>query len=134
MTHVCSDRQLHRILVEALGGSRASHAPAVFLARARSDAFRATGRTAWEHLRNAVRKARDKLRIELGPACRCAVAAPRPRLRVIQALGLGPFERLFLNQHALALVAFPRTTPLQHHGRQPRVLAGAPRDGRIAGG
>ena len=51
-----------------------------------------------------------------------------------QALGLGALERLLLNQQSLALVLLARTAPLEHHGGEPGVLAGAPREGRIAGG
>jgi hypothetical protein len=96
--HVRDDCQLHRLLVEASGRSRASDASGVLLARVRSDLLRPIGRAAGEELANACREARHELGVQFGAPFRLAVAAPRPRLRIVQALGFGAPERLFLDQ------------------------------------
>jgi hypothetical protein len=134
VTHMRGDRELHRLLGEALGGRRAAHAPTVLPARVRGDALGAIGRTAREHLANAFRKARHERRIEFHSPLHRALAPPRPRRRVTQAFDLGALQRRFRHQHALPLVPLPRANPLEHHRGQPGVRAGAPRKRRIARG
>jgi hypothetical protein len=98
VTHVRDDRRLHRLLVEAFGSRRASDASTVLLAGVRSDSPRPIGRAAGEELVNACREPRHELSVHFGAPFRLAVAAPRPRLRIVQALGFGALERLFLDQ------------------------------------
>jgi hypothetical protein len=86
------------LLVEAFGRRRASDASTGLLARVRSDLLRPIGRAAWVELANACREPRHELRVQRGAPFRPAVAAPRPRLRIVQALGFGALERLFLDQ------------------------------------
>jgi len=98
------------LLVETLHASRASHAAAVLLARVRSDSLCPIGRAARVALANACGESHQELSVQFSAPFRFAVAAPRPRLRVVQALGCGALERLFLNEYSLALVP-PRAAP-----------------------
>lgn len=126
------DRELHRVLIEAFGGGRPADTPAVLLARVVRDALSAIRWAPWEQLAYPLREPRHEFGIELGPPFRLPLAAPGACLRVVQALGLGALERVFLDEQSLALVPLARATPFQHHGGQRRVLTRAARQRSIA--
>ncbi len=128
---VRSDRELHRVVVEAFGGGRPPDTPAVLLARMGRDAVSAIRWAAWEQLAYPLREPRHEFGIELGPPFRLTLAAPGACLRVVQALGLGALERVFLDEQSLALVPLARATPFQHHGGHRRVLTCAARQRSI---
>ena len=133
MTHVRDDSQLHCLLVEAFGGCRASDASAVLLARMRGDSLRTLGQAAGVELPNACGESRHELSVQFGASFLLAVAAPCSRLRIVQTLGFGALERLFLDQQSLTLVLLPRAAPFQYHGGERGVLPRPPCERRIAG-
>jgi hypothetical protein len=79
VTHVCDDRQPHRLLVEMFGRRRASDASTVLLARVRRDLLGPIGRAAGLELANACREPRHELGVHVATPFRLAVASPRPR-------------------------------------------------------
>lgn len=132
MTQVRDDGQPHGLVVETLGSCRASHTSAVLLARMRSDLLRPLGRAAGVEPPNARGESRHELGVQLGASFLLALAAPRSRLRIVQAFGFGPLQRLCLDQQALALVPLPRAAPFQDDGGECRVFSGPPCERRIA--
>jgi len=106
------DRELHRVLIEAFGGGRPADTPAVLLARVVRDALSAIRWAPWEQLAYPLREPRHEFGIELGPPFRLPRAAPGACLRVVQALGLGALERVFLDEQSLALVPLARATSI----------------------
>ena len=124
---VRSDRELHRVVVEAFGGGRPPDTPAVLLARMSRDALSAIRWAAWEQLAYPLREPRHEFGIELGPPFRLTLAAPGARLRVEEHAR----ERGLRDEHSLTLVPLARATPFQHHGGQRRVLTCAARQRSI---
>ena len=79
-------------------------------------------------------KPNDVLVIQLGPALSGAGAPRLPGRGVRRALLLCLLEGVLLDQQPLAFVSLARPTPFQDHRREPGVLAGATRQGRVTGG
>jgi hypothetical protein len=126
------DRELHCVFVEAFGGGRPPDTPAVLLARVGRDGLGVIRRAIREQIVDPLHEPCHELGVDLSTAFRLALSASGPRLSVIQALGLGALERLFLDEQSLPLVSFACATPFQHHGDQRGVLARASRERRIA--
>src|SRR5262249_45496485 len=83
-------------------------------------------------LANPAGEPRHEPSIQVGAPFRHAFAAPRPRLCVVQALGLGALKGLFLDKQSLALIPLPRAAPFQHDGGKVGVLSGSSRERRVA--
>jgi hypothetical protein len=133
MTYVRHDCHLYGILVEAFGRRRPSDASAVLLARMLGDLLRPIGRAARVKQPDAFGEPRHELGVLFGAAFRFTVSPFCPCLGIVQALGFGALQRLFLNQQSLTFVSLARAAPFQHDRRERRVLASTACERCIAG-
>ncbi len=131
VAHVGGDRQVYRLVIETFRGRRAAYASAVLPASVRGDLFGAIGGASREEPTNTLRKARHEEGIEFGTARGLSITGTGPRLRVVEALGLGVGQGRLLDQQSLALISPARATPFQHDSGECGVLPGAPRESGI---
>jgi hypothetical protein len=103
---VGGNRQPDRLLIKALGSSRAAHPAAVLEAGMFSDGDFSSGRAPGEELTHTLGELLHILAIQLRPARRCPFPPSRSGLLVSQAFLFGLFQRLHFDQQPLPLVPF----------------------------
>ena len=86
----------------------------------------------WQALGDGGRKVGHELLVPPRALLRGSHPLCLAQVGIGQAFFLGLCQCGLLDQHALSLVSVPRSAPLQHHRREPRVLPRSPRQGRVA--
>ncbi len=132
MPDVRPDRQLDRRLVELFRGSRSPDPTGVFLTRMFGNRLTFPAWTTRKEVADPTCERVDVLGVELPPAFGRALPGGPARLRVGEALPLRPLEGCLLHEDTLSLVALPGPAKLNDDCAQGRVLAGSPRQRRIA--
>ncbi|OGA71445.1 MAG: hypothetical protein A3G81_15770 [Betaproteobacteria bacterium RIFCSPLOWO2_12_FULL_65_14] len=124
--HMRANRQLDGGCLEVASCSRTTDPPRVLLAAVFGNRLSFLDWTGWEQFRHALREALDVLGVERLPPFGGALAGQSPRFGVGQALLLRSRERPLFDQHALPLVAPPRTAEAHDDRAQRRIARGTP--------
>ena len=116
MPDVSDYGESYGVLVQALGGTRASYAAAVFQAGMLGDDLISASLYAGEEFADLVSELLYVFLIEPRSPFSLSFLSQVPDFKVCETLVLGQIERSLFDQESLPLVAPPRTTPFQDHG------------------
>ena len=115
MANMGNDSEMKSLFVEGFGGCCTSDPITVFQASMFSNLSFSVGGATGKEFANTMRKLLDILAILHGSTCGRSLPLSRTNVTVSKAFTFSLFKRLGFNENPLSFVAFPGSTPFQHH-------------------